>query len=326
MKTFTKILLLGAIILIAVVLFVSGVLVGLKYKDKNNLPFIAGGEWDIGIYTGKSPLEMSSPPGLENPVLTPDDVTDMPARQVADPFLVHEDNTWYMFFEVLHAKTNQGNVGYATSKDGFDWTYQKIVLDEPFHLSYPDVFKWQDEYYMIPESYNAGAIRLYKGNPFPDKWDFEGDIIKRAVVDPTFLVYDGKCWIFAASQNRKYLYIFYADSLRGPWHEHPQNSTVTANTRLAPAGRIISTDDGLIRFAMDVTEDYGKMVLAYRIDKLTETEFSEREMSESPVVVPDGSGWNADRMHQFDPHPTGDGGWIACVDGWRRVIQIGWKY
>ena len=43
-------------------------------------------------------------------------------------------------------------------------------------------------------------------------------------------------------------------------------------------------------------------------------------------MEPTGEGWNKDRMHHVDPHQLEDGSWIACVDGWAKVVQIGLKY
>ncbi|HEY0729749.1 MAG TPA: hypothetical protein VGD38_16825, partial [Pyrinomonadaceae bacterium] len=84
------------------------------------------------------------------PTLSKQNVTDVPTTFVADPFMIH-DGSWHMFFEVL-LTSDKGEIGLATSDNGLDWTYQQIVLREEFHLSYPYVFKWQDTYYMIPET------------------------------------------------------------------------------------------------------------------------------------------------------------------------------
>jgi len=123
----------------------------------------AGGEWSIGIYASLSsaPLKFSGE-NIANPVLTAKDVSDVPANFVADPFLVHDNGAWFMFLEVINDTAEPGRpqlrypykgaIGLAESKDGLDWSYRQIVLDEPFHLSYPYVYQWKGEYYMIPET------------------------------------------------------------------------------------------------------------------------------------------------------------------------------
>lgn len=127
------------------------------------------GEWSIGIYKlydreNKDIIAIPYP-GANNPVLTVQNITDRNANYVADPFLACENGNYYMFFEVF--SRHGGDIGLATSKDAINWQYKRIVLDEPFHLSYPDVFKWEDNYYMIPESAEDSSVRLYKAKKFP---------------------------------------------------------------------------------------------------------------------------------------------------------------
>ena len=83
--------------------------------------------WSIAIYNGITPFDLQPAP----PILTKSDITDIPADFVADPFMLHRDNTWYMFFEVMHSATKLGEIGLATSGDDAQtWTYQRIVLRE----------------------------------------------------------------------------------------------------------------------------------------------------------------------------------------------------
>src|SRR5690348_4223243 len=104
--------------------------------------------WSIGIYAGKSPLDLAPAPGVRNPVLSARDVTDIPARFVADPFMLQANGLWHMFFEVLNHGSGLGEIGLATSHDALTWQYRQIVLTEPFHLSYPYVFQWNNDFYM----------------------------------------------------------------------------------------------------------------------------------------------------------------------------------
>jgi hypothetical protein len=61
--------------------------------------------WSIGIYEGSDPFKMSPVTDIKNPVLTAKDVTDVDAIFVADPFIIADNNKYYMFFEVLNKKT-----------------------------------------------------------------------------------------------------------------------------------------------------------------------------------------------------------------------------
>ncbi len=146
--------------------------------------------WSIGIYEGSTPFDLADPENVSNPVLTGKDVVDIDAVFVADPFMMFKNGKYSMFFEVMNRKTDQGDIGYAESTDGMHWKYRKIVIDETFHLSYPYIFEWNNDYYLIPESHQDLSVRVYKALSFPDKWEYIGNILSGyPYVDPSIFLY-----------------------------------------------------------------------------------------------------------------------------------------
>jgi hypothetical protein len=285
--------------------------------------------WSIGIYAGPSPVRLAPWPDLKNPVLTHEDVTDVPATFIADPFMVRDGNTWYMFFEVMNWRRNLGEIGLAVSPDGLHWKYQQIVLSEAFHLSYPYVFRWKDDYYMIPESYQAGAVRLYKARKFPEQWAHAATLLEGPyLVDTSVFQHAGQWWLFtdtSAGMQHDTLRLYHAPELKGRWTEHPSSPLVQGDPCIArPAGRVITADDKVIRFAQSGQPYYGSTVRAFEVTELTPTSYKEKEVKPSPILGPTGAGWNACGMHQVDAHRLDDGRWIASVDGWlhEEILQV----
>lgn len=275
-------------------------------------------EWSIAIYTGESPLNLVSPKNIKNPILTAKDVTDVTAEFVADPFMLNENDTWYMFFEVLNARTNKGDIGLATSKDSFNWNYQKIVLEEAFHLSYPYVFKWNNDYYMIPETAQASSVRLYKATNFPTEWAFYKTLLSgEEFVDPTIFQYHDLWWLFTATtEKRNILHLYYSQQPTGPWIEHPQSPVIKGNAKIArPGGRTIVFDEKILRYTQDCEYIYGKQVLAFEITELTTANYQEKAVKTNPIIQASGYGWNKLGMHTIDAHQVDKNKWIACVDG-----------
>ena len=269
--------------------------------------------WSIAIYTGPNPFNLEPAP----PVLSKSDVTDIPADFVADPFILRRDQTWYMFFEVMPTTTQLGEIGLATSPDAFTWTYDHIVLKEPFHLSYPHVFAWQNEYYMLPETLNAGAVCLYKARNFPYDWSVVTRLIEGQLADPSLVRVDDLWWLFACSTPYRHdtLRLYFASELTGPWTEHPKSPLIQNDKRRArPAGRILKFDNRLFRFAQDCTPRYGSSVRAFEITRLTRESYAEVELR-IPILKASGNGWNASGMHHIDAHQQAPGQWLACVDG-----------
>jgi hypothetical protein len=282
--------------------------------------------WSIGIYSGPSPFDLRAPQGVRNPVLTRELVSDVPATFVADPFMIRASDGWYMFFEVMNWQTGKGEIGLAQSPDGFAWTYRQIVLAEPFHLSYPHVFAWKGEYYLIPESFQAGAIRLYKAETFPTRWSFVAQLLEGPyLVDPSVFHHDGRWWLFAETNfavKHDCLRLYFADELTGPWIEHPKSPVVNADARIArPAGRVLVIGAQIFRYSQDCSVSYGSEVHAFKVTKLTTKDYAEEEVGFVPVLAPNGTGWNADGMHHVDAHRVEHDKWMACVDG-RRAPKI----
>ncbi|MFC2164540.1 hypothetical protein ACFLT2_06030 [Acidobacteriota bacterium] len=303
------------------VFFLCGLFIISKiFLSKKRPPPYQNEIWSIGIYEGDSPFSFSDVPGIANPVLTAQDVSDAEAVFVADPFMIREEGTWYMFFEVFNKKSHHGDIGMATSDDGRRWAYQQIVLDEPFHLSYPYVFKWNNEFYIIPESHESGGLQLYKAVNFPFDWACLGTLVKGDFVDPSILFRNQKIWLFTETnpEGNDRLCLYYADSLMGPWISHPKNPLIDGDANIArPGGRIIWVDGQVIRFAQDDDPTYGNRVRAFEITELTTESYKERELLMNPPLKGSSSGWNADGMHHIDLHQLEKGRWIACVDGCR---------
>ena len=320
----------GKMVLIVLACLLIGLAGGLYVWRKRGIPFFTRREqWTIGIYRSDSPFHFNSLQGWINPLFRAEDVTDVNAKFVADPFLIKDGNTWDLFFEVYNNRTDQGDLAFATSKNTWTWNYQKVIIDEPFHLSYPHVFKADDGYYLIPESYQDHSVRLYKADTFPTHWSFVKRLVTgRDYVDNSIIYYNGKWWLFSSVTSNDKLYLHYADKLTGPWKEHPLSPIVSGNVHKArPSGRMLIYNGKLYRFTMDVKPPVGThRVMVYEITDITPTSYSERLAQETPVVMPSGSGWNGQAMHQFDPEQVDANSWIASVDGFGKYWIFGWQY
>jgi len=247
--------------------------------------------WSIGIYTGTSPLQMQPADALANPVLTAAHVTDVPATFVADPFLLRVQQTWSMFFEVLHAQWQRGVIGLATSRDGWHWRYERVVLQEPFHLSYPFVFEWQGDYYMIPEMGHRRVVELYRAVSFPYEWRPEKTLLEVSrPLDATVTEVDVTWWMFVNMEeegvavNWDELHLYYSDSLFGPWKPHARNPIVSDVRSARPAGKLFWSNDVLYRPSQDSSLRYGYATTINKITELSPVAYNETEVVK---ILPD---------------------------------------
>jgi hypothetical protein len=265
---------------------------------------------------------------------------------VADPFLVQEGDRYYLFFEYMNTASSRGEIGVAESSNGYDWRFTGVALTEPFHLSYPYVFKHNGAYYMIPESRAANGVRLYRAKEFPLRWELQQTLFEGPYADPSIVYHANRWWIFA--EKRSYtLSLWSADTLEGKWSEHPKSPLyVEDKSRGRPGGRIIDLGAGentkndpfemvfragigrhttkadrirvaprLIRFSQDNVGGYGKRVRAFQITKLSPDSFKEQVLNPDPLLEPGGTAWRFNGMHHLSPVRRKGGGWIAAVDG-----------
>ncbi len=283
-------------------------------------------DWAISVYGGSDLHALKPLPGIRNPVLTAMHIHDVPALFVADPFLVRTDERWWLFFEVLHATLRRGQIGVAMSRNGLEWEYCRIVLDEPLHLSYPLVFRWNDSWYMTPETASQRQVRLYRAVDFPFRWEHVATLLDgNDYLDPTPFFSHDRWWMFVGTNIKRNdtLRLYHATTPLGPWREHPCSPIVRGDARIArPAGRVLHDNGRLIRFAQDCSQHYGRRVLAFEITELTPERYAERPFSSAALLKPGRSGWNERGMHTLDLHSGDDGGWIAYVDGYRRRLYL----
>ena len=257
-------------------------------------------------------------PGVVNPVLDKDDVTDVVAAFVADPFGFYENGTYYMFFEVMTQPNSQ--IGYATSSDGLTWTYGAIVLsDGAIAYSYPQVFKYNGTYYMIPSTSNT-VVRIYTATTFPTTWTLSETITVAGGNDPSMFQWSGKWWLLACNSGTDNGYAYYSTigPTGGTWTAHDNNPIISAdNTKCRGAGRPIVKDDYIIYFYQKGDVVYGEKVRAYKITALTSSTFTETELTTSPILEPSSlETWRSTGMHTIDVLPSGFGTQgMALVDG-----------
>jgi hypothetical protein len=277
------------------------------------------------VFTGPSPLELAAPADRRGAVLAREDAADHESSFVADPFMIRVGDTWHMFFESMEGTaTRRGVIAHATSADGHRWTYHGVVLSEPFHLSYPQVFRVGSEVYMVPESSDAGRVQLYRADPFPERWTPVATLLSGPfLLDSTLFEHEGRWWMFTTTDIvRGTLRLFHAPALEGPWVEHPSSPVIDGDLRFSrSAGRVVSDRGRLFRFAQDCRETYGRAVEPVEITRLDPLGYEEVRPLDGPTLSGSGTGWNKDGMHHVDAHRLADGSWIACVDGWRWRLR-----
>lgn len=219
--------------------------------------------------------------GPERRVVLPSDSLD--PEFVADPFLFRKNGSTWLFFEGLYRNRgcrgrNKGVIACLKQADGA-WQDIGIVLEEPWHLSYPQIFEVDGRTYMIPESGQSGAVSLYESMDFPRGWVKRGDLIvgNCNYVDAS-LVREGNDFYLvvtpAEAPQRPELWM--AESLMGPWTKHPQSEAVSPSLALRRnGGAFLREDGGLFRIAQDCEGGYGRRLFRVPVLRLDSGSYAE---------------------------------------------------
>lgn len=220
------------------------------------------GDWSVGLADVNSISEIEKTIG-KTFLDSANFENSLDYRFLADPFLYKDDSGIYLFCE--HLIRAKGNICCFYSKDTVDihFKYRGSVLDETFHLSYPQVFEYNGQMYMLPETQGSGSVLLYTTKNFPYEWKLKKKLINKKVKDPTLLIMDDKFYIFGAIGNK--LYYWVADALDGVYVQQP--APVLEGVESRPGGRIFAMDDNILLPVQNHEVGYGTGLSLYNIIK-----------------------------------------------------------
>ncbi len=205
----------------------------------------------------------------------------------ADPFVLKKDDKYFVYFEACNVKSrSKGNISLITITESGRVSEASVILVKPYHLSYPFLFEWNNNWYMIPETAQNKTIELYKCIQFPDQWEFQYNIMEDVnAVDTTLVFHNNRWWLFVnmkahgSASSWDELFLFYADNpLSKNWEPHPLNPVVSDVTRSRPAGSLIKQQGKLYRPSQNSANYYGYGLKYNEIVVLNESEYEEQEV------------------------------------------------
>lgn len=221
-----------------------------------------------------------------------------------------KDDTLFLFYESKKL-FSPGVIKMTCTKDLCNWSKPKIVLREPFHLSYPFVFEDNGKIYMIPETGTNNNVRLYAADNndltnfyFVRKLleqPFSGSITIN-YADSSILKHEGEYYLFTTVQYKgiNHLELYISESLFGEFSKHPKSPICCGNLYGRNAGSIILMNDTYYRVAQDCVHRYGDNISVHHITKLTPEDYKEEIIFEKiykPEVL---DGFYKEGGHQFN--------------------------
>ena len=247
----------------------------LKFRIENKIYF---DQWILLFHFGKS-RDFKSLEKFDK-IIPPKD------RFWTDPHIFFKNNIYYIFFEEYFYKNKKGHISLIKMDEKGNYSNPTKILEEPFHLSYPFIFEYQGELYMVPETHSKKTIQTYRCTKFPEKWEFHKILFKNIdAVDSTIFFHDDKWWMFTGiasngNLNWDHLCLFYSeDPLSCNWIPHLKNPITSDKRNSRPAGGIFINNGSLFRPAQNSSdEEYGKGIVINQIELLNEREYLEEKI------------------------------------------------
>lgn len=184
-------------------------------------------------------------------------------RFYADPFPFEWNGRHFIFIEDFPEGDTKAVISVAeVFADGQPIIHSAIV-EEPYHLSYPQVFSLNGQIWMLPEGADGGNLVLYRAEAFPLRWVRHATLIPgREIFDATLLEHAGRLWLFASERDghgsaSDMLVVYSSDKLEGPWTPHRSNPIRIDRAAARPGGGFVCAGDRIILPLQDGTNEYG---------------------------------------------------------------------
>lgn len=229
-------------------------------------------------------------------------------RFFADPFLwFRDEHCYYILAEEMCFFEGYGRIVLLkVSKNDFSLKSKKIIIEKPFHLSFP--FCEENGDYIIPEAVGSNKCMRYKIAKDTLEILSEEMLVETGLIDPVLLDWNNEEWIFAGhKQNPSGELFIYQKEGSGRFQLISECPVLISRGGSRSAGHFFEYKGELMRPVQDCTERYGKRTRIMKVTRLDKHGYQDEEF----VVLTSGANppFN-ETLHTFNLY--GD---IALVDG-----------
>ncbi|MFG6461874.1 hypothetical protein ACG04Q_09855 [Roseateles sp. DXS20W] len=198
-------------------------------------------------------------------------------RYLADPFGLVRGDALHVFVEAFDYRVKRAHIErHEFALADLHWRGRSTALDLPFHLSYPQVLEHGGQTWMVPESFQAGEVALYRATDASlDRWERHGQLLAGPVADASLIEHGGRWWMFYTlvgpqARDQRELHVAHAPALTGPWTPLAGNPVRVARDGARPAGRPFVAHDGVLTLPVqDCAAGYGSATRLLRFPLLT---------------------------------------------------------
>jgi hypothetical protein len=211
-------------------------------------------------------------------------------HSLATPFAIRENGRDFCFVENFDFTAGKACISV------YELTGKKAepvgdALTEPFHTSFPFLFRFDGKLYMCPETAAIGEIRLYECVEFPLKWKLSKVLVRDVNAVGTMIFQkDGLWWMLTnidpseSDERCSELFIYFSQNpVDGQWMPHPKNPVLSDSTRARNGGLVIQQGEVFRVGQKQAFDRYGS---GFSINKITVLDRENYVETESCAVAP----------------------------------------
>lgn len=241
-------------------------------------------------------VEGSSPFDLKVKSLYSRDDHPSKVNFIADPFFIQHSKKKYIFAETRYPQ--RGVIDVFEYLNTNKIIFKGNAISENFHLSYPNIFEYDKEFFLIPESIENNSIRIYKASLFPLSWQLFFEI-EGIFTDPTIFI---KEKIFVFYSRKGVLHLGMLDLIKRNIIEHPCSPITDSFIGNRSGGAIFKYGEFHFRPSQRGKPEYGFFLDLFKINEINENSYSEELYMEN--FLPKFSKFNdedfSQRVHHID--------------------------
>ena len=201
-------------------------------------------------------------------------------RSYADPFVFEYNGKTAVFVELMDYHYGWGTIGcFEIEKDRI--LPVKEIIREDNHMSFPNVFEHDGTLFIMPETYGANDVHLYKCISFPYVWEKQETLLENIhLVDHAIFEDGGKTYVISFDLDQEKSRCFLLD-----WEKHrlteffPEGDFCTER----PGGSFIRKKEKVFRVIQDCKQTYGDFLRFYKVDAINEKKFDEHQIREMRI-------------------------------------------
>lgn len=194
-------------------------------------------------------------------------------RWFADPYLLEvTDKQIVVLVEEFCYKLRKGRIArLVVSRPDYVLQDMKIILELPTHLSFPVIYRKDNEVYVMPENSKSGGIVIYRYDNQNFKLEKVQEVSMLPLTDATIVkLKSGEEYVFSTklpNPNGDELQIYSFDGKTMLMDEKPIDSVSFPSNIARNAGDAFYIDEQMYRPAQDCNKCYGNGIVIQKVNK-----------------------------------------------------------